>query len=229
MSANKLLRGFRNVHFAKETSSGFGVPKRIHNGRSIETKLNYETEQEWADDSIVDNTSTFAGGEGKLNVLGLTIEEFSELFGALVVKGGVVVTDHDIAPKGAFLFEKQRKNSTNRRLYVIYNCQCAPGNITAETINEGKGQATEDEITFSVGSLPGTGYVYFFVDTEDSTVDAQQVAKWFTEVQMPTSLTPVSNVGISKAAKKKDTKRNNGKEINKSESLNLEKEEIISE
>lgn len=181
---DKLLCGLRNIHFAKWNGSTYEKPVRIWNAKSIECGINYENEQEWADDMLIDNASLFAGGEGKVSVLGLSIEEFVAMFGSKKVKGGVLVNSEDKAPQGAFLFERRRKKSKKSRLYVVYNCQCSPGSITAESIAEGKGQAQEDEITFSIGETAENN-IYYFIDTDASDVVQDQVTNWFTQVQMP--------------------------------------------
>lgn len=181
---DKLMCGLRNIHFAPFVDGAFGTPVRIWNAKSIECSINYENEQEWADDMLIDNSSNFAGGEGKINVLGLSIEEFYTLFSSRKAGGGIVVNSMDKAPQGAFLFERRRKKSKNSRLYAVYNCQCSPGSITAESIAEGKGQAQEDEITFSIGETEDNN-IYYFIDTDGAGVSQEVVKKWFTEVQMP--------------------------------------------
>ena len=155
--------------------------------KSLECELSFESENEWADDRIVDTSSEYNGGEGSVTVLGLTKEEHALLFGNTKVKGGVVVNSNDIAPQGAFLFERGKKNSSHSRYYVVYACQCSPATISAETVEDGKASAAEDEINFTIGSLDD-GNIYHFIDTDDSTVDDTQKSNWFTEVQFPIEL-----------------------------------------
>ena len=183
----KLLKGLKNIHFAPYKNGAFQTPVLIKFAKSIESELNYESEAEWADDRIVDNSSEYNGGEGTATVLGLTKEEHALLFGNTKVKGGIVVKSGDIAPQGAFLFEISKKNSEHSRYYVIYACQCSPASINAETVEDGKASAAEDEINFTIGSMDD-GLIYHFIDTDDPTVDATQKSKWFTEVQFPIEL-----------------------------------------
>ena len=75
MATKKLLRGLKNIHFAKWNGSTFEQPVRITNAKRIENSLTYETETEWADDALIDTTTGFAGGEGTFVTLGLTAEE----------------------------------------------------------------------------------------------------------------------------------------------------------
>lgn len=182
--AKKLLKGLRNIHFAPYVDGVFGTPKKIAFAKKIENQLNYESETEWADDEIVDQSSGYNGGEGTLTTLGLTSEEQSLIFGNEIVKGGIVVKTTDEAPTGAFLFERGKKGSTHKRLYVVYACKCSPASFDGETVEEGKSSASESEISYTISNLP-TGEIYHFIDTDDETVDPTAVTKWFTEVQMP--------------------------------------------
>lgn len=183
----KLLKGLKNIHFAPFVDGSFETPVKIENSKSIEAELNYESEQTWADDTLLDDEFNFAGGEGKLNILGLSKEEYNALFNNKIVKGGVVVNSNDVSPTGAFLFERGKKSSLEKRLYVIYACKCSPSGINAEGVEEGKGEAGTDEIEFSIGQMEN-GDIYHFIDTDDTTVDPQAKTKWFTEVQMPSEI-----------------------------------------
>lgn len=184
----KLLKGLKNIHFAKIEGVGYETPSRILFAKAIENKLKYEGEEEWGDDRLVDSSAGYAGGEGKLNVLGLTKEEQSLLFGNKKVKGGIAVNSSDIAPQGAFLFERGKKNSTHKRLYVVYACQCSPTSFSAETVEEGKGKAGVEEIEYVIGER-NDGLIYHYVDTDDSTVDQTTIQNWYTTVQFPKDLT----------------------------------------
>ncbi|MGL5765652.1 MAG: hypothetical protein ACRCX8_08430 [Sarcina sp.] len=185
----KLLKGLKNIHFAPFVEGEYTTPIRIHNAVSIEVSLNYESEPEWGDSVLIDDEFSFAGGEGKLAVKGLSKEEFAALFSTKIVKGGVVVNANDISPEGAFLFERGRKSSREKRLYVVYIIKCSPSSIQAEGIEEGKGAAGVDEIEFVVGSLEN-GDIYHFIDTDDPTVDSAAKEGWFTTVQKPVEIVP---------------------------------------
>lgn len=134
----KVLAGLSNIHFAPLVDGTYQTPVPILFAKKIENKLEYENDQEWADDKVVENGYDFVGGEGTLTVLALTSEEQALLFGNTIVKGGIKVNSGDVSPQGAFLFERKKKRSTHKRLYVIYNCVCSPTSISAETIEDGK-------------------------------------------------------------------------------------------
>lgn len=183
----KLLKGLRNIHFAPYIDGAFQTPKPITFAKKIENTLNYESETEWADDEIVDQSNGYNGGEGTLTTLGLTAEEQSVLFSNEIVKGGIVVKTTDESPTGAFLFERAKKGSTHKRLYVIYACKCSPASFNGETVEEGKSSASESEIQYTISNLP-SGEIYHFIDTDDPTADTEAITNWFKTVQMPKPL-----------------------------------------
>ena len=166
----KVLAGLSNIHFAPLVDGTYQTPVPILFAKKIENKLEYENDQEWADDKVVENGYDFVGGEGTLTVLALTSEEQALLFGNTIVKGGIKVNSGDVSPQGAFLFERKKKRSTHKRLYVIYNCVCSPTSISAETIEDGKGE---------------NGDIYHYIDTDDESVVADAVSNWFKQVQFP--------------------------------------------
>jgi phi13 family phage major tail protein len=180
----KILAGLSNIHFAPFVDGAYETPVPILFAKKIENKLDYENDAEWADDKVVDNGYDFVGGEGTLSVLALTAEEQALLFGNAIVKGGIVVNSNDVSPEGAFLFERKKKRSTHKRLYVVYNCVCSPTSISAETIEDGKGEGSVDEISYSIGENEN-GDIYHYIDTDDTTASTEAISKWFTEVQLP--------------------------------------------
>lgn len=199
----KLLVGLKNIHRADLKDGVYETPVPIKYAKKISNKLNFESTQEWADDTIVEDSANYAGGEGTITTLGLLADEYNLLFGSELMKGGVVVSESDVAPSGAWLFEKQKKKSNHKRLYAIYNATCQPIDINAETIVEGKAEAEETEINYTVGSYTHTNgktYIYAFIDTDDPTVDAEQITNWYKEVQFPIArtVTPPENKMLKK-------------------------------
>lgn len=180
----KLLKGLKNVYFAPFNGEGYETPVHITGAVKIENNLTYETESDWADDEIICTETGFAGGEGTFTTKGLYASEQSLLFGNKQVAGGLVVKSTDIAPTGAFLFERKKKNSTAKRLYVVYACQCSPSSFGGETIEEGKGATGESEIAYSITENTNYG-IYYFIDTDAEDVDQAQVENWYKSVQFP--------------------------------------------
>ncbi|MCI9110888.1 major tail protein [uncultured Clostridium sp.] len=187
MKKKRILAGLSSIHFAPFVEGEYQTPVPILFAKKIENKLEYESSQEWADDKVVDNGYDFVGGEGTLTVLSLTSDEQALLFGNTVVKGGIKVNSGDVSPQGAFLFERKKKRSQHKRLYVIYNCVCSPISISAESIEDGKGEGATDEITYSIGEH-SNGDIYYYIDTDDSTVDQTAISNWYNEVQFSVDL-----------------------------------------
>ena len=185
----KACLGLSNIHFAPFNGATFETPVKILHAKKIENKFKYENIQEWADNIAVINEYLYGGGEGSLTTLGLNKEERILLFGNKGVKGGVVVSDTDEAPIGAFLFER-RLSGGHRRLYVVYACKCSPTDVSGETIEEGKGNYENNDIEYSISSCEheGVNLVYFYIDTNDPTVDQEQITNWYKNVQFPKEL-----------------------------------------
>lgn len=200
----KILKGFSDIHFAPFRDGEFQTPIAIDNAKSIKSELSYESESIWAEDQLIDNDLNYAGGEGTLGVLGLSAKDLNTLFNNTLVKGGVLVKSDDEAPDGAFLFSRKKKGS-HKRLYVIYACKCSPVGVNAEGIEDGKGEASVEEIKFTIGQLEDKS-VYYFIDTDGSNVDQTQVTNWFKEVQEPIQLEMLNEVETQKVLQGKETK-----------------------
>lgn len=205
MAVNKLLKGLKKIHFAAYKDGAYETPVPILYAKKTENKLKYEGEQEWADDRIVDSSNGYAGGEGTLSTLGLLASEQALLFGNTIVKGGLAVKSSDEAPEGAFLFERGKKGSSHRRLYVIYSCKCSPAGVSGETVEEGKAAAGVEEINYSIGE-DAEGNIYHYVDTDDTTIDSTTVDQWYTEVQKPKPITSSLNTKEEVKVEVKTTK-----------------------
>lgn len=185
----KVIVGYSNIHRANVKSDGsFEKPTRVFSGRKTSNKLNYETSQEWADDTIIKDASLFAGGEGSATFLGLAMDEYTLLFDHKRVKGGIAITTGDTPKTGAWLWERKKKGTNHRRLYCLYSTTCKPSGIDAEAIIEGKAEGEEVEVEYTIGSYThtdGKTYIVHIIDTDDPTVEPEMIANWFTEVQFP--------------------------------------------
>ena len=183
MSEKHVIRGFKNIHFAPFKDGRFETPVRIYGAKSAEFKLNFEHDPTYADDVLFHNGYLYTGGEGNISALELMPDEQTLILGNKRVKGGVVVNSNDEAPSGAFLFEKQHKGSAHKRLYVVYNCVCSNPGLVMQTI-EDKAEDSVTEIPLSV-SEDSEGNIYYFIDTNDPNVVAEQITNWYKEVQKP--------------------------------------------
>lgn len=176
----KRLGGFSKIHVAKLNADGsYIAPVAITGAKSIEAELSYEQVQFYADNAIDYSDYIFNGGEGTLNVAGLTMQEYNTLFGSTVADGGVLVKSTDVAPELAILFERKQLGSQDRVLYVLYAAKFAPPSVSAQTMEGGIEEETV-ELKFSVRALDD-GSVFYMVDS--GTATAAKVDGWYSTVQ----------------------------------------------
>ena len=176
----KRLGGFSKIHVAKLNADGsYIAPVAITGAKSIEAELSYEQVQFYADNAIDYSDYIFNGGEGTLNVAGLTMQEYNTLFGSTVADGGVLVKSTDVAPELAILFERKQLGSQDRVLYVLYAAKFAPPSVSAQTMEGGIEEETV-ELKFSVRALDD-GSVFYMVDS--GTATAAKVDDWYSTVQ----------------------------------------------
>lgn len=175
------IGGFRNIHIAVIEEGAHVAPVRVEGGKSISAELNFELEEFESDDEMDYQEYIFTGGEGSLAVKSTSLEEFKLLFNNTYNKGGVEINANDLSKSVAILFERQKKDKKNKRLYIIYNVKFSPAGIKAESAAK-PGTEETDEFKFSVGQF-GEGSIVYFIDTDDKDVDKEQVDKWYEEVQ----------------------------------------------
>lgn len=204
------LKGFRNVHYAKFNGETYDTPVHLQGGKKVNIELKYESEEFESDDMIDEQEYIFGGGEGTLTLKSLLPSEYELLFGNTVDGGEVSIKTTDMASTGALIFERQFRNSTNKRLYVIYNVKFAPSSISAESVGKGGGEIDE-ELSFTVGETKDN-LIVFFLDTNTATEEQKaKVSTWFNKVQTPGSteeqvLRLVQTVG--KESKEEKTSKN---------------------
>lgn len=185
---NSRLKGFKNITYAKIGEAGkHEEGKKLSDGKKIESSLEYEEEEEWAEDKQIEYTYEFSGGKGKLTVLGLTADEYHDLFGNEKGKGGILINTEDKSNPVALMWERKKKGG-HRRLYVLYNVICSPiGLGGAESLEKGKGENEQTEIEYVIGSYnDGTkDRIGAFIDTDDPEVDPKMITDWYTTPQFP--------------------------------------------
>lgn len=196
MAAKKMrLKGFRNVHFAKITDEGYDTPVPLTGGKKINVELNYESEEYESDDMIDEQEYIFTGGEGTLSLKSLLPSEYALLFSNEVNDGEVAIRTSDIPANGALLFERQKRNSRDKRLYVIYNSKFAPSAIAAESVGKGGGEI-DDELKFSIGEIDDN-LLIFFIDTDiASEQQKNKIENWYKKVQLPGVNEGLQSLGV---------------------------------
>lgn len=178
------LKGFRNVHYAKITNGQYDAPVHLKGGKKINVELNYESEEYESDDIIDEQEYIFTGGEGTLALKSLLPSEYALLFSNEVDEGEVTIRTSDIPSNGALLFERQKRNSKDKRLYVLYNTKFAPSAIAAESVGKGGGEIDE-ELKFSVGETEDNLLIYFLDTDLASEEQKAKIENWYKAVQFP--------------------------------------------
>lgn len=197
------LKGFAGLSYCVNTEDVAGrIIKQLSDGKKLESELEYEEGEEWAGDKQIEYFYDFTGGKGKLIVLGLTKEEYHDLFGNELVKGGIMINTDDRSNSVSLLWERKKKNG-HKRLYILYNCVCSPiGLGGAETLEKGKGDFEQTEIEFAIGSIDheGRNRIGSFIDTDDETADKTMITNWYKTPQFPSNeLTPENAQSKAKA------------------------------
>lgn len=183
MAINKRLGGFSNIHIATMNADGtYMAPTPLTGAKSVDVTLKYDDIQFYADNNMDFYDFIFNNGDGKLTVSGLTMTEYTALFGSVSdSKGGIVVKSSDESPQLALLFERQKLGTQDKILYALYACKFQAPSITAKT-HEGKVDEETVDITFVVTALTDNS-VYYMIDS--ATGDPTVVSGFYTTVHKP--------------------------------------------
>ncbi|CEN75434.1 phage major tail protein [[Clostridium] sordellii] len=147
----KIMYGFSDIHVAKLTDGSYATPVAIEGAKSVEAELKFEHTPFYADNREVARVGGFAGGEGKLNILSLTSDEYNLLFGHTKIgKDGYIVKSNDVAPTVALMFSREKLDGTKTG-YCLYNVKFKPSSIAATTMEEGKVEEEPIELEFTIG------------------------------------------------------------------------------
>lgn len=175
------IGGFRNIHIATIEDGEHTTPVGVEGAKSISAELNFELEEFESDDEFDHQEYIFTGGEGTLGIKSTSLEEFKLIFNNTYRKGGVEINANDLSKNVAILFERQKLDKKNKRLYILYNVKFSPAGIKAETAAK-PGTEQIDELKFLVGQF-GEGSIVYFIDTDDADVEPDQVLNWYKTVQ----------------------------------------------
>ena len=149
---HKIMYGFSNIYVAKKNGDKYATPVLIEGGKSVTVNLNYNyTELKKGKYKTPVRFQEFAGGGGKLKLLGLSKEEYKLLFGCEVEDNKVKIKTTDKAPTLALMFTRKQLDGTEKG-YCLYNIVCKPLNFDATTIENGRIAEDSVEIEFFVNS-----------------------------------------------------------------------------
>lgn len=187
----KIIYGMKNIYVAKKQESGnFDTPVNILGAKNVEVSFESGDKTIYADNKAVYADKRITKGNGKLTLLGLTMDEKCLLAGVEKMQGGFALDTSINAPTLALLFE-QDKADGGKLLSVVYGVQFSiPGINAITTEEEMEEQLAELEFTCLPVEIEELGKSLFFytIDTKDSDVDSDMVQNWFKSVQKPKPL-----------------------------------------
>lgn len=192
-----VLIGLKDLFFAPETAGaegGFETPYKI--AKAMEAKVTPNTSNVvlYADDGAAESASAEGETEIELGIDALANGIYAKLLGKQVINGGVIDSTADVAPNGALLFRALKSNG-KYRYFAFYK-----GNFQLpEESYKTKGESIEYNTptikgvfvhSDTVVDAKGNGIKRYIIDEDDEEADQAVIAKWFTEVQLPTPPTP---------------------------------------
>lgn len=177
MVENKVLYGLDKIHYAKKG----GVVKPLKNAKSIEVVLsqNYTYGKIGGSNAIRFNSPI--EGKGTLNILGLTLEEKSDLLGYEYINGEMIVGQNPNPPHVALLFARKLKNGAE--LYtVLYNCIFENTNISSNTY---EGECGHETLTLKFDVLVDLEIKVTGITLDTKTANQDKVNNFFKFIQLP--------------------------------------------
>lgn len=177
MIENKIVYGLDKIHYLKD-----GVIKPLKGAISVEIIISQEVtyRKKYGCDAV--KFSSPIRGKGKLKVIGLSLEEQSDLLGYVYSNGELAIGENPNAPHVSLLFARQLENGGE--LYsVFYNCVFENKNINALTKTN---DISEEEVEIAFDVLVDTNrkLLGFVLDTKD-TSNKNKVNNFFKSIQVP--------------------------------------------
>lgn len=188
MGVTKRINGLSNIHVAEMQHGGntttnpvYKTPVKIEGAISASVEMSYGDVVMYADNVADYFDAVFESGSISLEVSGLSVEEYTLLFGMQNAKGMITASSEAVAPNLAVMFESKKLGSNHTRKYVVYNCKFKAPSIEIET-NKGSIEETTLTIEGQVAEL-ANGKQYAFIDTDAPEVDEEIVENWYADVQ----------------------------------------------
>lgn len=177
MIEDKIVYGLDKIHYCKNN-----IIKPLEGAISVEVVISQEVEykKKCGYDSI--KFTSPIRGKGKLKVIGLSLEEQSDLLGYIYSDGELAIGENPNAPHVSLLFARQLESGGE--LYsIFYNCVFENKNINALTKTNNE-EAEEVEMTFDVLVDTNRKLLGFVLDTKD-TSNKNKVNNFFKSIQVP--------------------------------------------
>lgn len=188
---NKVQYGFKNAYYAVLTETedqqgniiaSYGTPKKLGPGRTAKADPKAESEDYYADDSILDTFATMDGYDVEIAVTEIPEDFKTDVLGDVKDENGMLLEN----PTGktnpfALLFEFD--GDAKARRHVFYNCKATRPSLEGAT-SEGKIDPKEQTIKITAKKSPAAAIGRVKASTT-STTKAEVYNAWYTAVQLP--------------------------------------------
>lgn len=179
----KRAEGCRLLHIAKRTGMGtYAEPIPVLGLEEISLTNNYAEGSAFSDNIQDTNVKKPSYIEISITLRELSNELEALIMGKSYANGKKVTSVNDSAPALAVLYQQTNSDGTytNR---VLYNCTLARDEVANTTTTD---SISYDSVKISGKAIPlDNGYLDLTMESDDPDVDAEELAKFFTEVIQP--------------------------------------------
>lgn len=145
---------------------------------SAEVEIDITSENFYCDDVVADTITTFASGTVKMELLGLSMEEYALISGQKLVKGAIADNANILSPMLAMTFKSQKSNGTYRYVSLPQVKASIKGENFA-TKEDGV-EIANVEIEFSIIPMNETGIWRVRCDEDGKDIDASYLNTFLT-------------------------------------------------
>lgn len=196
--------GVDKLHYAKMTTEDtlnappvYEEPKSAPGVMSININPNGSVETLFADDGPYESAATNGQVEVEIQKNQLKTSEKADILGHTVdTDGGIIYSANDVPPYVAIMFRTLRSNGKYRYVTLYKGMFVDPAdnnetkgdgiNFQSETIT---GRFLKLNTAFKISETKEAFPWKYELDEEDDDASAERIAAWFTEVQLPATVT----------------------------------------
>lgn len=170
----KKVWGLSNIHYCKN-----GVIKKIIGAKSVEVIFSQEYEYRNKKGAKAVRFNGVLEGKGKLEVVGLTLEEQANLLGYEFENGELKIGSSPNPPVVSLLFQREKQGGGSL-LTVLYKVQFQNKNINSSTRSKNL-EYEECVLTFEILTDTDKNLTCLILDTDNA--DKEKVENFFNKIQ----------------------------------------------
>lgn len=193
---NKVVYNFKNAYYATftdEKTATYDAPKRMAGAVQLVMKAKSELDEVWADGIAYYSTYSDSGYEGDLEMVNLSEEFVTDIFGDIKDEKGVILEKVGNKKKPfALLFEFDGDQQAQR--HVFYKCSASRPDIEGETDKDGKHSYKNAKMSMKAVPLED-GSVHA---KTGSTTDPTTYSNWYKNVYRTAAAAPASEMNVKK-------------------------------